>query len=90
MRGSLPLKARLIEACECTFESLFNALEERFEKELAVIDIRIQKILKIEQLHFKSSKALINVIDIANKNVKALNLHRIRCVDLSNSILFKN
>ncbi|GBM60740.1 hypothetical protein AVEN_147991-1 [Araneus ventricosus] len=67
-------EAKLIETSDDTFESLFSALEERFENKRAVVDIHIQNMLKIEKLNFESFKCLRNITDTIHNSLRALNV----------------
>ncbi|GBL86333.1 hypothetical protein AVEN_164522-1, partial [Araneus ventricosus] len=87
LKAALRGEAKLIETSDDTFESLFSALEERFENKRAVVDIHIQNMLKIEKLNFESSKGLRNITDTINKSLRALKSFKLDCNNLTNAIL---
>ncbi|GBM47821.1 hypothetical protein AVEN_260091-1 [Araneus ventricosus] len=87
LKAALRGEAKLIETSDDTFESLFSALEERFENKRAVVDIHIQNMLKIEKLNFESPKGLRNITDTRNKSLRALKSFRLDCNNLTNAIL---
>ncbi|GBN92666.1 hypothetical protein AVEN_114546-1 [Araneus ventricosus] len=87
LKADLRGEAKLIETSDDTFESLFSALEERFENKRAVVDIHIQNMLKIEKLNFESSKGLRNITDTINKSLRALKSFKLDCNNLANAIL---
>ncbi|GBN97645.1 hypothetical protein AVEN_41944-1 [Araneus ventricosus] len=87
LKAALRGEAKLIETSDDTFESLFSALEERFEIKRAVVDIHIQNLLKIEKLYFESSKGLRNITDTINKSLRALKSFKLDCNNLTNAIL---
>ncbi|GBM53248.1 hypothetical protein AVEN_128416-1 [Araneus ventricosus] len=72
LKAALRGEAKLIETSDDTSESLFSALEERFENKRVVVDIHIQNMLKIEKLNFESSKGLRNITDTINKSLRAI------------------
>ncbi|GBO33831.1 hypothetical protein AVEN_201914-1, partial [Araneus ventricosus] len=87
LKAVLRGEAKLIETSDDTFESLFSALEERFENKRAVVDIHIQNILKIENLYFESSKGLRNITDTINNSLRALKSFKLDCNNSTNAIL---
>ncbi|KAF8790484.1 hypothetical protein HNY73_005501 [Argiope bruennichi] len=87
LKAALRGEAKFIETSDDTFESLFAALEERFENKRAVVDIHIRNMLKLEKLNFESAKGLRNITDTINKSLRGLKSLNLECNDLTNAIL---
>ncbi|KAF8786368.1 hypothetical protein HNY73_008089 [Argiope bruennichi] len=87
LKAALRGETKFIETSDDTFESLFAALEERFENKRAVVDIHIRNMLKLEKLNFESAKGLRNITDTINKSLRGLKSLNLECNDLTSAIL---
>lgn len=72
LHAALKHEAKLLETPEDTFDSLFKALEKRFENKRILVNRHIKSILEFERITHESSKDIRHLLDAINKNVRAL------------------
>ncbi|XP_035232070.1 uncharacterized protein LOC118203880 [Stegodyphus dumicola] len=73
LHAALKGEAKLLQTQEDTFESLFTALENRFENKRILVNTDIKAILEFEKIIHESSKELRRLVDAMNKTITALN-----------------
>jgi len=72
LRAALKGDAKHIETAEDTYESLFKALENRFQNKRIMVDLHIRNIMDLPELKQESTKDLRNLLDVIIKNLRAL------------------
>lgn len=73
LNSALKNEAKLLQTPEDSFQSLFDALKNRFENKRILVNIHIKAILEFEKIVHESSKELRRLVDIIHKNIRALN-----------------
>lgn len=87
LHAALRNEAKVLERPEDTFESLFKALENRFENKRIMVNIHLKSILEFEKIVRESSVDLRRLIDVINKNIRALKNLGFERNDLSDVML---
>lgn len=87
LHAALKGEAKLLQNPEDTFESLFTALEKRFENKKIIVNIHVKALLEFETISHESSKELRNLVDAINKNIRALKNLGFERNDLSDILL---
>ncbi|GFW33340.1 integrase catalytic domain-containing protein [Trichonephila clavipes] len=72
LRASLKGEAKLLESPSDSFDSLFSALEDRYENKRQLIDSHVLEIINYEKNYSESSKELRALMDCINRNIRAL------------------
>ncbi|GFT35559.1 integrase catalytic domain-containing protein [Trichonephila clavipes] len=72
LRASLKGEAKLLESPRDTFDSLFSALEDRYENKRQLIDSHVLEIINYEKVYSESAKELRALMDCMNRNIRAL------------------
>ena len=73
LHSALKDEAKLLQTPEDSFDSLLNALKNRFENKRILVNLHVKAILEFEKIMHESSKELRRLIDIVHKNIRALN-----------------
>ncbi|GFT59565.1 DUF1758 domain-containing protein [Trichonephila clavipes] len=87
LRASLKGKAKLLESPSDSFDSLFKALEDRYENKRQLIDSHVLEIINYEKIYSESAKELRALMDCINRNIRALKVLKYEQNDLSDIIL---
>ena len=72
LTASLQGKAKSIETEDDTYDSFFNALQQRYENRRVIIDTHIKNILRYPRMNNESAKELRDFVDNIKKNLRAL------------------
>ncbi|GFV18246.1 integrase catalytic domain-containing protein [Trichonephila clavipes] len=72
LRASLKGEAKLLESPSDSFDSLFKALEDRYENKRQLIDSHVLEIINYEKIYSESAKELRALMDCINRNIRAL------------------
>ncbi|XP_054706729.1 uncharacterized protein LOC129216539 [Uloborus diversus] len=72
LQSCLVGEAKHLMSAEDTYDSLFKALEERYENERIIVETHVNSILKYSKIQQQSTKELRHLIDTINKNIRAL------------------
>ncbi|GFU87457.1 integrase catalytic domain-containing protein [Trichonephila clavipes] len=89
LRASLKGEAKLLESPSDSFDSLFKALEDRYENKRQLIDSHVLEIINYEKIYSESAKELRALMDCINRNIRALKVLKYEQNDLSDIILIK-
>ncbi|GFX90657.1 integrase catalytic domain-containing protein [Trichonephila clavipes] len=87
LRASLKGEAKLLESPSDSFDSLFSALEDRYENKRQLIDSHVLEIINYEKIYSESAKELRALMDCINRNIRALKVLKYEQNDLSDIIL---
>ncbi|GFU24653.1 uncharacterized protein TNCV_4755121 [Trichonephila clavipes] len=87
LRASLKGEAKLLELPSDSFDSLFKALEDRYENKRQLIDSHVIEIINYEKIYSESAKELRALMDCINRNIRALKVLKYEQNDLSDIIL---
>ncbi|GFT24747.1 DUF1758 domain-containing protein [Trichonephila clavipes] len=87
LRASLKGEAKLLESPSDSFDSLFKALEDRYENKRQLIDSHVLEIINYEKIYSESAKELRALMDCINRNIRALKVLKYEQNDLSDIIL---
>ncbi|GFX91586.1 DUF1758 domain-containing protein [Trichonephila clavipes] len=87
LRASLKGEAKLLESPSDSFDSLFKALEDRYENKRQLIDSHVLEIINYEKIYSESAKELHALMDCINRNIRALKVLKYEQNDLSDIIL---
>ncbi|GFW18546.1 DUF1758 domain-containing protein [Trichonephila clavipes] len=87
LRASLKGEAKLSESPSDSFDSLFKALEDRYENKRQLIDSHVLEIINYEKIYSESAKELRALMDCINRNIRALKVLKYEQNDLSDIIL---
>ncbi|GFU25868.1 DUF1758 domain-containing protein [Trichonephila clavipes] len=87
LRASLKGEAKLLESPSDSFDSLFKALEDRYENKRQLIDSHVLEIINYEKIYSESVKELRALMDCINRNIRALKVLKYEQNDLSDIIL---
>ncbi|GFW46506.1 uncharacterized protein TNCV_4811931 [Trichonephila clavipes] len=87
LRASLKGEAKLLESPSDSFDSLFKALEDRYENKRQLIDSHVLEIINYEKIYSVSAKELRALMDCINRNIRALKVLKYEQNDLSDIIL---
>ncbi|GFU11517.1 DUF1758 domain-containing protein [Trichonephila clavipes] len=87
LRDSLKEEAKLLESPSDSFDSLFKALEDRYENKRQLIDSHVLEIINYEKIYSESAKELRALMDCINRNIRALKVLKYEQNDLSDIIL---
>ncbi|GFW26900.1 integrase catalytic domain-containing protein [Trichonephila clavipes] len=87
LRASLKGEAKLLESPSDSFDSLFKALEDRYEKKRQLIDSHVLEIINYEKIYSESAKELRALMDCINIYVTAIKILKYEQNDLSDIIL---
>ncbi|GFS55165.1 DUF1758 domain-containing protein [Trichonephila clavipes] len=87
LRASLKGEAKLLESPSDSFDSLFKALEDRYENKRQLIDSHVLEIINYEKIYSESAKELRASMDCINRNIRALKVLKYEQNDLSDIIL---
>lgn len=88
LKASLKGEAKAIEASDDTYESLFKALESRFENKRIIVDTHIKNIMNLSPVKSESFKDLRAFLDDINRNLRTLKSLNYQRDALSNVLLF--
>ncbi|GFX67979.1 DUF1758 domain-containing protein [Trichonephila clavipes] len=80
-------EAKLLESPSDSFDSLFKALEDRYENKRQLIDSHVLEIINYEKIYSESAKELRALMDCINRNIRALKVLNYEQNDLSDIIL---
>ncbi|GFW97505.1 integrase catalytic domain-containing protein [Trichonephila clavipes] len=69
LRASLKGEAKLLESPSDSFDSLFKALEDRYENKRQLIDSHVLEIIYYEKNYSESAKELRALMDCINRNI---------------------
>ncbi|GFX96013.1 retrovirus-related Pol polyprotein from transposon opus [Trichonephila clavipes] len=83
LRASLKGEAKLLESPSDSFDSLFSALEDRYENKRQLIDSHVLEIINHEKIYSESAKELRALMDCINRNIRALKVLKYEQNDLS-------
>ncbi|GFX26015.1 uncharacterized protein TNCV_2273561 [Trichonephila clavipes] len=87
LRASLKGEAKLLESPSDSFDSLFSALEDRYENKRQLIDSHVLEIINYEKIYSESAKELRALMDCINRNIRTLKVLKYEQNDLSDIIL---
>ncbi|GFW48139.1 integrase catalytic domain-containing protein [Trichonephila clavipes] len=87
LRASLKGEAKFLESPSDSFDSLFKALEDRYENKRQLIDSHVLEIINYEKIYSESAKELRALMDCINRNIRALKVLKYEQNDLSDIIL---
>ncbi|GBM12575.1 hypothetical protein AVEN_78349-1 [Araneus ventricosus] len=87
LRASLKGEAKQLESTEDTFNSLFDALKERFENQRLLIDFHVLSILHYDKIQQESARELRSLIDCIKKNIRGLKVQNYEQNNLSEILL---
>ncbi|GFT62877.1 uncharacterized protein TNCV_1607021 [Trichonephila clavipes] len=87
LRASLKGEAKLLESPSDSFDTLFKALEDRYENKRQLIDSHVLEIINYEKIYSESAKELRALMDCINRNIRALKVLKYEQNDLSDIIL---
>ncbi|GFS70880.1 DUF1758 domain-containing protein [Trichonephila clavipes] len=87
LRASLKGEAKLLESPSDSFDSLFKALEDRYENKRQLIDSHVLEIINYEKIYSESAKELRALMNCINRNIRALKVLKYEQNDLSDIIL---
>ncbi|GFU78372.1 DUF1758 domain-containing protein [Trichonephila clavipes] len=87
LRASLKGEAQLLESPRDSFDSLFKALEDRYDNKRQLIDSHVLEIINYEKIYSESAKELRALMDCINRNIRALKVLKYEQNDLSDIIL---
>ncbi|GFT86016.1 uncharacterized protein NPIL_238451 [Nephila pilipes] len=87
LRAALKGEAKDIETSDDTFQSLFKALDERYENKRLIIDNHVKNIINYDKLTQESAKDLRTFLDCITKNLRALKILNYEKDKLSNILL---
>ncbi|GFY20337.1 integrase catalytic domain-containing protein [Trichonephila clavipes] len=87
LRASLKGEAKLLESPSDSFDSIFKALEDRYETKRQLIDSHVLEIINYEKIYNESAKELRALMDCINRNIRALKVLKYEQNDLSDIIL---
>ncbi|GFV74636.1 integrase catalytic domain-containing protein [Trichonephila clavipes] len=82
LRASLKGEAKLLESPSDSFNSLFKALEDRYENKRQLIDSHFLEII-MKKIYSESAKELRALMDCINRNIRALKVLKYEQNDLS-------
>ncbi|GFW20886.1 integrase catalytic domain-containing protein [Trichonephila clavipes] len=82
LRASLKGEAKLLESPSDSFDSLFKALEDRYENKRQLIDSHVLEIINYEKIYSESAKELRALMDCINRNIRALKVLKYEQNDL--------
>ncbi|GFW34705.1 DUF1758 domain-containing protein [Trichonephila clavipes] len=83
LRASLKGEAKLLESPNDSFDSLFSALEDRYENKRQLIDSHVLEIINYEKIYSESAKELRALMDCIDRNIRALKVLNYEQNDLS-------
>jgi len=72
LKSSLIDEAASLQSTNDTFQSLWNALKERFEVKRVIADSQISEILGLRPIRQESAVELKNLVDVITKNLRVL------------------
>ncbi|XP_067122120.1 uncharacterized protein [Centruroides vittatus] len=72
LKAALIGEAKSLETLNDSFASLFQALQERYENKKLIVETHVNAILDSVKLAYESAKGLRNLIDLVNRNMRAL------------------
>jgi Protein of unknown function (DUF1759) len=72
LRECLTVNARDMQAPNDTFTSLWQALQDRFDRKRIVLEIHLDELFNITKLRKESAKDLTNLLDVTLTNVRVL------------------
>ncbi|GBN20550.1 hypothetical protein AVEN_66596-1 [Araneus ventricosus] len=87
LRASLKGEAKQLESTEDAFNSLFDALKERFENQRLLIDFHVLSILHYDKIQQESAREFRSLIDCIKKNIRGLKVLNYEQNNLSEILL---
>lgn len=72
LKGSAALMIQSLDLRAENYQIAWQLLSERYDNEKLLVTNHVNALFNVEQIHKESSKALRNIIDVTNKNLRAL------------------